>query len=63
MDEMGDKIFQIEEELETEVGMELLESEVVDWPMVLSYFVALLPIYCYPVWVSSLPLLQNCILY
>jgi hypothetical protein len=50
MDEMKDNRFEIEEEFETE----LLESEIVDWPMALSYFAALLPIYCYPVWVSSL---------
>jgi hypothetical protein len=49
MDEIMDKRFEIEEELE----MELVESEVVDWPMALSYFAALLPIYCYPVWASS----------
>jgi hypothetical protein len=61
MDEMGHKIFEIEKGLELgrEGEMELVESEVVDWPMALSYFVALLPIYCYPVWVSptSIPLL------
>jgi hypothetical protein len=54
MDEIMDKRFEIEEELEMEFEMELVESEVVDWPMALSYFAALLPIYCYPVWVSSL---------
>ena len=63
MHEIKNDRFDVEEELEIEFEMELVESEVVDWPMALSYFVALLPIYCYPVWVSSLPLLQNCILY
>jgi hypothetical protein len=53
MDEIMDKRFEIEEELEMEFEMELVESEVVDWPMALSYFAALLPIYCYPVWVNS----------
>jgi hypothetical protein len=38
--------------LEVEVEVEMvLEAEVVDWPMALSYFFALLPIYCYPIWV------------
>jgi hypothetical protein len=57
MDEIKNDRFEIEEELEMEFEVELLESEVVDWPMALSYFAALLPIYCYPVWVSSLALL------
>jgi hypothetical protein len=54
MHEIKNDRFDVEEELEIEFEMELVESEVVDWPMALSYFVALLPIYCYPLWVSSL---------
>ena len=53
---MGDKIIEMDMGLE----MELVESEIVDWPMALSYFTALLPIYCYPVWASfSLDLLNH----
>jgi hypothetical protein len=54
MHEIKNDRFDVEEELEIEFEMELVESEAVDWPMALSYFVALLPIYCYPLWVSSL---------
>jgi hypothetical protein len=54
MHEIKNDRFDVEEELEIEFEIELVESEVVDWPMALSYFVALLPIYCYPLWVSSL---------
>jgi hypothetical protein len=59
MDEINDYGIEIEGELGLQFGfeMELVESEVVDWPMALSYFAALLPIYCYPVWASSLLIL------